>query len=71
MNILIVSHPGSGDREIFLIRDADEETLQLIKESMQSSYGGRLADNCANGRYEQVFNDTELDNVRIVNIFPA
>lgn len=71
MNILIVTHPTDGDREVFLIRDPDAETLRMVEESKASAYGGRLADKCANGDYEKVYNDTELSAVRIINIFPA
>lgn len=71
MNILVITHPTDGDRQVFLIRSPDAETLRMIEESKASNYGGRLADKCANGDYEQVYSDIELHSVRIVNIFPA
>jgi hypothetical protein len=71
VNILIVTHPTDGERQVFLIRDPDAETLRMIEESKASNFGGRLADKCANGDYEQVIEDIELKAVRIVNIFPA
>lgn len=71
MDYLIITHPTDANREVFLIRDPDAETVRMIEQSQSSNYGGRLADKCANGDYEQIYSDVELNAVRIVNIFPA